>query len=514
MSVEAVAASRGPREWLGHPRALRTLFFTEMWERFSYYGMRALLILFMVDQIESGGLALSDQTATAIYGLYISAVYLVCLPGGWVADRLWGAQRAVWVGGILIMCGHFVLAIPGIASFFIGLLLVVSGTGLLKPNISACVGELYAPGDPRRDSGFSIYYMGINLGAWAGALVCGWLAQGNWRFAIDALGVGIDAQANWHFGFAAAGVGMLLGLLQFRVWRADLGAAGGAPASAASPSTRATARAVTLIVFAIVGALLWMGLSGTLSIDAPSLARWTTGAIVVATILYFAYVFATGRLTPTERNRIIVIIALVLACAMFWAGFEQTGSSLNLFAERYTIREFGGFEIPASWFQSLNPTFIILLAPFYSMLWLRLARRHLDPSAPAKFALGLIILGLGFAVMMGAAVIVASGQQVLPTWLIFTYLLHTMGELALSPVGLSAMTKLAPRRFAGQMMGMWFMGTALGNIIAGLIAGEFDPNALGDMPGLYLQIVLTTVGSGLILLLCVKPLKRLSGGVQ
>jgi len=262
----------------------------------------------------------------------------------------------------------------------------------------------------------------------------------------------------------------------------------------------------------LVAALFVTGLSGAIAIDATQLAQRTTVAILVATLAYFAYVFLTGHLTRVERNRVIVIIVLVFACAMFWAGFEQAGSSLNLFAERYTLREFGGFEIPASWFQSLNPGFIILLAPFYSVLWIALARRHLEPSTPAKFALGLIILGLGFAVMIGAAVLVSSGRQVFPTWLVMTYLLHTMGELALSPVGLSAMTKLAPRRFTGQMMGMWFMGTALGNVIAGLLAGQFDADAVGDMPGLYWQIVLTTVGSGLVLLLFVKPLKRLAGG--
>jgi POT family proton-dependent oligopeptide transporter len=410
------------------------------------------------------------------------------------------------------MCGHFVLAIPSATSFFAGLLLVIAGTGLLKPNISAIVGELYAPGDPRRDAGFSLYYMGINLGAVLGATACGWLAEGNWRIDLDALGVPVVIESNWHLGFGAAGVGMLLGLWQFRLWRGDLGRAGGEPGNAATARTHATARGVAIALLALVAALFWMGLSGVATFDAPRIARWTTAAIVVGTVLYFAYVFAAGRLTPAERNRTFVIVVLVFACAMFWAGFEQAGSSLNLFAERYTIREFGGFEIPASWFQNLNPAFIILLAPLYSMLWLKLARRHLDPSAPAKFAVGLIILGIGFAVMIGAATLVAGGQQVLPTWLIFTYLLHTMGELALSPVGLSAITKLAPRRFAGQMMGMWFMGTALGNVIAGLIAGQFDSNALGDMPGLYLQIVLTSVGAGVLLLLFVKPLKRLSGG--
>jgi proton-dependent oligopeptide transporter, POT family len=508
MTADAVAVAEGLPQWVGHPRGLRTLFFTEMWERFSYYGMRALLVLFMVEQIGAGGLGLTDRTATAIYGLYTAAVYLVCLPGGWIADRLWGAQRAVLVGGILIMCGHFVLAIPGVASFFGGLLLVIAGTGLLKPNISAIVGELYAAGDARRDSGFTIFYIGINLGGFLGPLVCGWLASGNWSLSIG----GLQAEANWHIGFAAAGVGMLLGLIQYRLSRGDLGTAGREPDVAASAATRSRARLVGVVALVLIAALFVTGLSGAFVIDATQLAQRTTVAILVATIAYFAYVFSTGHLTRVERNRVIVIIVLVFACAMFWAGFEQAGSSLNLFAERYTLRVFGGFEIPASWFQSLNPAFIILLAPIYSVLWIALARRHLEPSTPAKFALGLIILGLGFAIMIGAAALVSSGQQVFPTWLVMTYLLHTMGELALSPVGLSAMTKLAPRRFTGQMMGMWFMGTALGNVIAGLLAGQFDADAVGDMPGLYWQIVLTTVGSGLLLLLFVKPLKRLTGG--
>ncbi|NNC65515.1 MAG: MFS transporter, partial [Gammaproteobacteria bacterium] len=227
--------------------------------------------------------------------------------------------------------------------------------------------------------------------------------------------------------------------------------------------------------------------------------------------LYFAYLFLLGGLTREERGRVVVILALFLAAAMFWAGFEQAGSSLNLFADRYTIREFGAFEIPAAWFQSLNPIFIIALAPLYSMLWVSLARRHLNPAAPLKFAAGLMILGAGFAVMIGAARLVAAGDQVLPTWLFLTYLLHTMGELALSPVGLSSVSKLAPRRFVGQMMGVWFLAASLGNIIAGLIAGEFRADAVEEMPGLYLQIVLTTVGSGLLLAVCAKPLKRLMG---
>ena len=496
-TVVPPAEASGPAELFGHPRGLATLFFTEMWERFSYYGMRALLVLFMTDAVASGGLGLDDQTATAIYGLYTAAAYLVSLPGGWIADRLWGAQRAIWVGGVIIMCGHFVLAIPGITAFFSGLLLVVLGTGLLKPNVSAVVGDLYGANDARRDSGFTIFYVGINVGAALGPLVCGALAV-----------------RNWHFGFAAAGVGMLAGLVQFSLSRRHLGGAGAAPTSPPTPRLAMTAWSVIGALVAAAVALLVVGVSGAIVFDAVGLARSTTVALVVATFVYFGYVFAVGRLTADERRRVVVIIVLLFGCAMFWSGFEQAGSSLNLFAERFTQREVGVFEIPASWFQSLNAIFIILLAPLYSWLWVALARRHLEPSAPAKFAFGLLLLGIGFAVMIGAAAFVARGVQVWPTWLVFTYLFHTMGELALSPVGLSAMTKLAPRRFVGQMMGMWFMCTALGLAIAGLIAGSFDTADLDSWPWQYTQIVLTTVGSAVLLLVLVKPLRRLMGGAH
>jgi POT family proton-dependent oligopeptide transporter len=495
MSADASAIpAAGQAELLGHPRGLWTLFLTEMWERFSYYGMRALLVLFMTEQVVNGGLGFTDATATAIYGLYTAAVYLVALPGGWIADRLWGAQRALYVGGVIIMAGHFVLAVPGTESFFAGLLLVIAGTGLLKPNISATVGELYQPGDPRRDGGFTIFYMGINIGAAAGPLICGWLAL-----------------VNWHYGFAAAGVGMLFGLVQFRYSRQHLGEAG---LYTEHPVSGEYARRAWWSIgagVAIVCGLYLAAISGVLVLDATALARMMAGSVVVALIAYFSYVFIFGGLSTLERNRVIVIVVLVIACALFWSGFEQAGSSLNLFAERYTIRDFGFFEIPATWFQSLNPVFIILLAPVYSMLWIALARRFLEPSAPAKFALGLIIMGLGFVVMIPAAYLVADGQQVLPTWLFFTYLLHTMGELALSPVGLSSITRLAPKRFVGQMMGIWFMCSGLGNVIAGLIAGELTGDDLDSIPGVYLRIVLITVGCGLLLIAFTKPLKKLIG---
>ena len=490
----AAANLAPPEEILGHPRGLGTLFVTEMWERFSYYGMRALLVLFMVAAIEDGGLGFTDRTATAVYGLYTAAIYLCSLPGGWIADRLMGAQRAIWFGGIVIMCGHFTLAVPGISTFFLGLVLIVLGTGLLKPNITAIVGELYAPGDPRRDGGFTIYYMGINLGAFLGPLACGWLAL-----------------ENWHYGFAAAGVGMLLGLVQFALTRSHLGAAGRepAPSTAAGSGFRRRAWSVLGAGVACIAALLLAGLAGWIRYDAVRLAQSASYVIVAVTVVYFGYIFAFGRLDPRERGRVVVIAVLILAATVFWAGFEQAGSSLNLFADRYTVREFGDFVIPASWFQALNPAFILVLAPLYSMLWVALARRRLDPSSPLKLAIGLIVLGLGFAVMIAAATLVARGQQVLPTWLIMTYLLHTMGELALSPVGMSSVTKLSPRRYAGQMMGAWFLSLSLGSILAGLIAGEFSADAVETMPGLYWQIVATSVGAGLILAAVSRPLKRL-----
>ncbi|MEN0044633.1 MAG: peptide MFS transporter [Pseudomonadota bacterium] len=492
------------RQILGHPRGLATLFFTEMWERFSYYGMRALLVLFMTDQVVTGGLGFTDKTATAIYGLYTAAVYLVALPGGWIADRLMGAQKAVWYGGIIIMAGHFVLAIPNLQAFFLGLVLVVLGTGLLKPNISAIVGELYTAEDPRRDAGFTIFYMGINVGAALGPIICGGLGQS------DSFG--------WHYGFAAAGIGMLFGLIQYKLSGGLLGEAGTHISSTGDAARDAERKRKGWIgvwtAVAVIAAVVGLALFGVITIDAVSLAKGMTYVICSVAAIYFIYVLAFAGLDTVEKKRVVVIIVLFLAAAMFWSGFEQAGSSLNLFAERYTDRIVGSFEIPASWFQSLNAVFIILLAPLYASAWVWLAKRNMEPSTPFKFALGLIVLAMGFLTMVAAATIVAAGDKAMPTWLILTYLLHTMGELTLSPVGLSATTKLAPRRFVGQMMGIWFLATSLGNLIAGLIAGEFDAENVAAMPDQYWQIVLTTGGAGLLLLLFTKPVRKLMGGIH
>jgi len=489
---------------LGHPRGLVNLFFTEMWERLSYYGMRALLVLFMTDQIVNGGMSLNDANAYAIYGIYTAGVYLAALPGGWIADRLLGAQRSVFFGGIIIMSGHFVLAVPSVYAFFLGLLLVILGTGLLKPNVSSIVGELYASGDARRDGGFTIFYMGINLGAFLGPLICGTLGQ--------------SPNFGWHYGFAAAGVGMLFGVVQFWLTRQNLGGAGLHPVSSGDPLRDAAARrkgwAAVVIALAIIAAVVSLGMRGAIIFDPVVISRQTTYVIVGMGVLYFAYVLTLGKLDAIERKRVIVLIVLFIGAAMFWSGFEQAGSSLNIFADRYTQLELGSITLYSTWFQSLNSMFIILLAPLFSWMWIALAKRNLNPATPAKFGFGLLFLALGFLTMVGASMIVASGELAAPTWLLFTYLFHTIGELALSPVGLSATTKLAPRRFLGQMMGLWFLATSLGNLIAGQLAGEFDPNNLQAFPAEYLSIVLTTGGTGLILLVFTKPLKRLMGGID
>jgi len=480
-----------------HPRALATLFFTEMWERFSYYGMRALLVLFMVDAVR-GGMGLTDETATAIFGLYTAGVYLAALPGGWLADRLLGAQRAVWSGGIIIAAGHFVLAVPRTETFYAGLILVVLGTGLLKPNISAIVGDLYPEGGARRDAGFSIFYMGINLGAFLGPLVCSTLGE----------------KLNWHYGFGAAGVGMVLGLIQYRRSRHQLGGAG-LSAGNDKELNRGERLAIACAIVALAAAVV-LSFAGVIRINPVALARTTTMFIVVVAALYFAAVLLFGKLERSEKQRIGVIVILFLSAALFWAGFEQVGSSFNLFAERYTSRALTSFNyvIPAGWFQSLGPIFIITLAPVMASFWVALARRNLEPALPVKFGFGLILLALGFVVMMGAATFVAAGQKVWPTWLVTTYLLHTLGELCLSPVGLSSVTKLAPRRLVGQMMGAWFLASALGNLIAGLIAGEFKTEAVQEMPKQFLQIAILPTLAGLLLIALAKPIKRWMGGVQ
>jgi len=480
----------------GHPRGLYTLFFTEMWERFSYYGMRALLVLFMTDAVVHGGMGMTDKVATAIYGLYTAAVYLAAFPGGWVADRFCGAQRSVWYGGILIIFGQLMLVIPRSETFYLGLVLVVLGTGLLKPNISTIVGELYPEGGARRDAGFTIFYMGINIGAAISPLITSALGE----------------KLNWRYGFAAAGLGMVIGLIQFHFTARHLGEAGRYPGH--REGARGRDKLLLLGLLSAIAMVLVLALSGILRINPVLVARSTTYVIVALALIYFLFLFFLCDLDTTEKKRVAVIGILFIASAMFWSGFEQAGSSLNLFAERYTQRLVGSYEIPAGWFQSLGPIFVISLAPVMAGLWVALGRRNRNPSLPMKFALGLSLLATGFLVMALASKFVAAGKSVWPTWLISTYLIHTIGELCVSPVGLSSVTKLAPRRLVGQMMGIWFLATSLGNLIAGLIAGEFNAQAVHEMSGRYLQIALTSLGTAVLVFLFIKPIRSLMRGVE
>lgn len=479
-----------------HPRGIYTLFFTEMWERMSYYGMRGLLILYMVAGVERGGMGLPDKVAAAIYGLYVCAVYLVALPGGWIADRLIGPQRAVLVGGIIIALGHFTLAIPATPAFFLGLLLVVLGTALLKPSASSLVGLLYPEGGARRDAGFTLFYMGVNLGAFIGPLVCGWLGE----------------RVNWHYGFAAAGVGMVGGVIQYVLTMKHLGNAGREP-SHPSPTPARHWRGVWIAVAAIALITL-LATTGVLVINPIAVARYTSVVILAVAVAWFALAFTAGGLSTVEKKRLAVVAVLFAGSALFWSGFEQAGSSMNLFAERYTQRMAFGFEIPASWFLSVNAVFVLVFAPMFAWLWLAFARSGWLPSLAGKFAAGLFLLAGGFLVMHFAARLALSAGSVGPSWLITTYLLLTWGELALSPVGLSAVTKLAPARLATQTMGIWFLATALGNLLAGLLAGEISGEDAHAMPALFMQIVLTAGGAAVLLVIFARPLRRLAGGAE
>ncbi|MGO2012096.1 MAG: peptide MFS transporter [Pseudoalteromonas sp.] len=471
--------------FFGHPKGLSTLFFTEMWERMSYYGMRALLVLFMTASLQKEGLAFTVASASAIYGLYTGAVYFLGLPGGWLADRVFGGQKAVWYGGVIIMIGHIILAIPHEYSFFIGLIFVASGTGLLKPNISAMVGQLYSSEDDRRDSGFAIYYMGINLGSIIGYYVCGYFME----------------NVGWHWAFGAAAVGMGIGLIQYHFTTKHL------PTHSSAPANPLSERGMTRTWFAIaafiiiVASIVAAAMTGALVIDPVEVAGYVA---IVFTLIFFAYfgiIYFKGNLTEAEKRRMWALFLVCVASACFWSGFEQAGSSLNLFARDYTDRLVGSFEIPTAWFQSLNAIFIIVLSPFFAALWINLSKSMISPSYSVKCAFGLIIMASGFLVMFMAAQYAAEGLKVAPYWLVTTYFLHTVGELCLSPIALSAVSRLSPQRFSGQMMGVFVLTYSIGNIIAGLLAGGFDPKNMQDIPYLYLQIALFSIGVGIVLVL-------------
>jgi POT family proton-dependent oligopeptide transporter len=440
--------------FFGHPRGLSTLFFTEMWERFSYYGMRAFLILYMVAPVTAGGLGLADKDAASIYGTYTGSVWGSAILGGIIADRWLGQYRSVLIGGIIIALGHFTLAFKALSFFYAGLALIVIGTGLLKPNVSTLVGSLYEQGDARRDAGFSLFYMGINLGALFGPLIAGYLAQ----------------RVDWHIGFASAGVGMTLGLVQYVMGKNRLRAT-----VAARPTVRDSSQT-------------------TASTALPAEGRSPKAGF-----------------TATEWKRMAAIVIFFLVAILFWGAYEQAGSTLNLFADRYTRLDVFGFSFPSSWFQSVQPIFVITLAPVFAWMWVRLGRH--EPSVPAKLALGVLFMGIAFLVLVpaGAMAQSATGVRVSPWWLVVSYGISELGELCLYPVGLSAVTKLSPPRIVGLMMGVWLLSNAFGNKLAGWAAGFFSTMPLQQ---LFFDVTAVLFIAAAVMFALVKPIRRLMGGVH
>jgi POT family proton-dependent oligopeptide transporter len=503
MSVEAAHGGLNPAIERGHPKALATLFFAEMWERFSYYGMRALLVLYMT----KSALAYGDQRAYAVYGSYTALVYMTPLFGGMLADRLLGYRKAVTIGAVLMALGHFAMAIQVEQMFYLALGLLICGNGMFKPNISTIVGRLYAPGDPRRDGGFTIFYMGINLGAGLAPLVCGYIGE----------------TYGWHYGFGLAGVGMLLGLAVFQRGRPMLGEVAEPPdvERLRAPFLAGLSREHLVYAGAALAVLVaWQlvqqsaGVGTVLSV---------VGGVTVVGILVYTFLYCEA----VERDRVLVALALTAFGMVFWAFFEQAGSSINLFTDRNVDRGLLGIELKTSMFQAVNPAFILMFGPLFSMLWVSLAGGGREPSTAAKFGAGIVQLGLGFAVLYAGARSAGPDGIVGLSWLLIAYLLHTTGELCLSPVGLSMITKLSPARIGGLMMGTWFLSTAFSQYVAGLIAaltGVSGEVATAGLPSaaetvmvygnVFGGLALIACVTGLLLLLLSPLLSRRTHGIQ
>ena len=499
-----------------------TLFFTEMWERFSYYGMRALLILFMTKAIVDGGLGFDDKTAGAVYGLYTMGVYLLALPGGWLADRLFGLKKSVWYGGIIIALGHFMMALPGIqtwitgvsaakeslstldtTSFFLGLILIVLGTGLLKPNISSIVGQLYPAGSSKRDAGFSIFYMGINIGGFIAPIACSTVAE-----------------YDMHLGFGLAGLGMVFGLIQYKLTGGALDGYGEAPVvvTEVEKSSQKQLRSITSLIGLIGAVFIAVLFTGVIPINASAIAGASGSVIAVVAFGYLGYVIAFGGLEKADKNKVGVIAILFLFSAMFWSGFEQAGSSMTIYTDKYINRELFGWTIPTTYFQSVNPLFIVLLGPVFAWFWTSKFGRRL--TTPVKMSLGMILLGIGFLFMYVATFsvdVVGAGdqEQILKkaalSWLVLTYFFHTIGELCLSPVGLSVVTKLAPVKLASMLMGVWMLSSFVANIIGGFIAAYVEKLGAGTI---FVSIALFVIGLGVLMLLLSRKLSKMMHGVK
>ena len=486
-------------DFLGHPKGLFVCFATEMWERFSYYGMRALLILYLTKHWE-----FTDATSYLIYGAYTSLVYIMPVFGGMLADQILGSKKAVTYGAILLVFGHLGMTVESNEQiFYLSLALIVSGVGFLKPNISTMVGALYEEGDPRRDSGFTIFYMGINIGAFTATLLCGYLGE----------------EVGWAYGFGAAGIGMLFGLIIFLWGQKYLEGLAEPPSNKYLQKMNGISYESWAYISGIFMVLVTWFLVQNSQLVGQLLGGF--GAIFIGAWL----LYALFRCAPDERDRLIVVGILILFSLIFWALFEQAGSSLNILTDRGVNRVIFGWEVPASMFQSLNAGFIFTIAPLFAMLWIALAKRNMEPSTPIKFSIGIIFVGLGFlALVYGMRS--SEGLQTGVFWIILIYLLHTLGELCLSPVGLSSVTKLSPQRIVGFMMGMWFFASAAGNYVAGLIARAtasdssgvsndvFDLTQKQSFMDVYTDVGLMAIGCGIFLAILTPILKKLMHGAN
>jgi POT family proton-dependent oligopeptide transporter len=478
--------------FFGHPRGLATLFFTEMWERYSFYGTRALLMLYMTHAVATGALGMTDAKAGNIYAFYTAAVYLMSLPGGWFADRIVGQRKAVLIGGILIACGDFCLASPGIPLYFAGLGFLMLGTGLLKPNVSTMVGQLYPQGDRRRDSGFSIFYIGINIGAFSPLLVS-WVGE----------------KVNWHLAFATSGVGMILGIIQYLATGKYLGEAGLHVTPLDDPAKdlrqKRTAAGIALLVAVGVAAMILSSSKSWIEVTAESISNGLGVALAVIFIAVFGWMIFGKGWSAIERKRAGAMLVLAIGSAIFWGAYEQAGSSLNLFADINTNRHVFGYEFPAGWFQWVQPLFVLILAPFFAWLWIKLGTR--EPSSPAKFSIALVFIGLSFLILVPPS----HRMGVSPNWLNTCYFLGVVGEMCLSPVGLSAFTKLAPARAAGFAMGIWFLSTSIGEWLAGKAGSYFSSMPLPKLFGISAVIPFI---AAILLALLIRPTKKLMAGVS
>ncbi len=515
-TAESINDSNLDRGFFGHPKGLSTLFFTEMWERFSFYGLRAILFLYMTRAVADGGLGWTEEYAGPVYGLYAASVYFLPLIGGWLADRFIGAKRATFIGGVIIMCGHFSLAVPTIQTFYLGLVLVAVGTGFLKSNISAMVGELYSKDDVRRDAGFSVFYMGINLGAFFSPLVCGFLAQSD-RFKALIGSFGFGANSSWHFGFAAAGVGMFFGLVQYLAGKKNIENVGLPPSerpqiAGAAQTSNFSPKYLTQMAVVITLATLIIVVSAFVYGATTAITQILTPVVVVAGLIAVVLTGMQDELSTEDWKRIGVIIILFAFSTLFWLGFEQASTSLNSFADKLTVTTVFGYQFPSSYLQSVNPFLLVVFAPVLAAIWLKLGARQ--PSDAIKFSIGLFFGGLGFVVVAYASSLLGAdpenvfSSKVTFWWLVLVYFCHTIGELCLSPVGLSSMTKLAPAKMVSLMLGVWFLSISLGDYIAGQIAGKFVPDA-AILTGIFSKVAMIMIGGGVLLAILSPFIKKL-----